>query len=101
SSLENTLDLVKTHRQMLHDLLMLARTVLVLSHYARWPVSEGERPSLAFVDTAIDDLERVTESFWRLCANASLDLLGNLVEHFRTIIQLLKQVQARDAVQRL
>ncbi len=101
SSLENTLDLVKTHRQMLHDLLMLASTVLVLSPYARWPVSEGERPSLAFLDTAIDELERMTESFWRLCANTSLDLLGNLVEHFRTIIQLLKQVQARDAVQRL
>ena len=37
---ENTLDLVKTHRQMLHDLLMLASTVLVLSPYARWPIGE-------------------------------------------------------------
>jgi DNA-binding SARP family transcriptional activator len=101
SSQENTLDLVKTHRQMLHDLLMLASTVLVLSPYARWPISEGERPSLTLVNTAIDELERITESFWRLCANTSLDLLGNLVEHYRTIIQLLKQVQARDAVQRL
>ena len=101
SSQENTLDLVKTHRQMLHDLLMLASTVLVLSPYARWPISEGERASSTLVNTAIDELERMTESFWRLCANTSLDLLGNLVEHFRTIIQLLKQVQARDAVQRL
>jgi len=101
SSQENTLDLVKTHRRMLHDLLMLASTVLVLSPYARWPISEGERASFTLVNTAIDELERMTESFWRLCANTSLDLLGNLVEHFRTIIQLLKQVQARDAVQRL
>jgi len=101
SSQENTLDLVKTHRQMLHDLLMLASTVLVLSPYARWPISEGERASLTLVNSAIDELERITESFWRLCANTSLDLLGNLVEHYRTIIQLLKQVQARDAVQRL
>ncbi len=101
SSQENTLDLVKTHRQMLHDLLMLASTVLVLSPYARWPISEGERASFTLVNTAIEELERITESFWRLCANTSLDLLGNLVEHFRTIIQLLKQVQARDAVQRL
>ncbi len=100
-SQENTLDLVKTHRQMLHDLLMLASTVLVLSPYARWPISEGERSSFTFINTAIEELERITESFWRLCANTSLDLLGNLVEHFRTIIQLLKQVQARDAVQRL
>jgi DNA-binding SARP family transcriptional activator len=101
SSQENTLDLMKTHRQMLHDLLMLASTVLVLSPYARWPISEGARGSLPLVTAAIDELERMTESFWRLCANTSLDLLGNLVEHFRTIIQLLKQVQARDAVQRL
>lgn len=101
SGQENTLDLVKTHRQMLHDLLMLASTVLVLSPYARWPISEGARGSLTLVNAAIDELERMTESFWRLCANTSLDLLGNLVEHFRTIIQLLKQVQARDAVQRL
>jgi len=101
SSQENTLDLVKTHRQMLHDLLMLASTVLVLSPYARWPISEGARGSLTLVNAAIDELERMTESFWRLCANTSLDLLGNLVEHFRTIIQLLKQVQAREAVQRL
>jgi tetratricopeptide (TPR) repeat protein len=92
---------VKTHRQMLHDLLMLASTVLVLSPYARWPISEGARESLTLVNAAIDELEHMTESFWRLCANTSLDLLGNLVEHFRTIIQLLKQVQERDAVQRL
>jgi len=101
SSQENTLDLMKTHRQMLHDLLMLASAVLVLSPYARWPISEVERSPFTLVNTAIDELERMTESFWRLCANTSLDLLGNLVEHFRTIIQLLKQVQARDAVQRL
>ncbi len=101
SGQENTLDLVKTHRQMLHDLLMHASTVLVLSPYARWPISEGEQASYTLVNTAIDELERMTESFWRLCANTSLDLLGNLVEHFRTIIHLLKQVQARDGVQRL
>ena len=101
SGQENTLDLVKTHRQMLHDLLMLASTVLVLSPYASWPISDGERASLPLANTAIDELERMTESFWRLCTNTSLDLLGNLVEHFRTIIQLLKQVQERDAVQRL
>src|SRR6266704_5072518 len=101
SSQENTLDLVKTHRQMLHDLLMLASTVLVLSPYARWPISERARESLTLFNAAIDELERMTESFWRLCANTSLDLLGNLVEHFRTIIQLLKQVQTREVVQRL
>ncbi len=101
SSQENTLDLVKTHRQMLHDLLMLASTVLVLSPYAHWSIGEGERSSLTLINTAIDELERITESFWRLCANTSLDLLGNVLEHFRTSIHLLKQVQTHDAVQRL
>lgn len=100
-SQENTLDLVKTHRQMLHDLLMLASTVLVLSPYAHWPVGEIESSSLTLVNTTIDDLEGITERYWRLCANTSLDLLGNVVEHFRTIIHLLQQGQARDAVQRL
>ncbi len=95
------MDLVKTHRQMLHDLLMLASTVLVLSPYARWPLGESETSSLTLITTAIDELEGMTEHYWRLCANTSLDLLGNLVEHFRTIIQLLKQVQARDTIQRL
>ena len=98
---ENTLDLVKTHRQMLHDLLMLASTVLVLSPYARWPVGESESSSLTLINTTIDDLEGITERYWRLCANTSLDLLGNVIEHFRTIIHLLQQGQARDAVQRL
>jgi len=100
-SQENTLDLVKTHRQMLHDLLMLASTVLVLSPYARWPVGESESSSRTLINTTIDDLEGITERYWRLCANTSLDLLGNVLEHFRTIIHLLQQVQARDAVQRL
>ena len=95
------MDLVKTHRQMLHDLLMLASTVLVLSPYARWSIGESESSSLTLINTTIDDLEGITERYWRLCANTSLDLLGNVVEHFRTIIHLLQQVQARDAVQRL
>jgi len=98
---ENTLDLVKTHRQMLHDLLMIASTVLVLSPYARWSTSEGESSSPTLINTTIDDLEGITERYWRLCANTSLDLLGNVIEHFRTIIHLLQQGQARDAVQRL
>lgn len=101
SGQENTLDLVKTHRQMLHDLLMLASTVLVLSPYARWTSSEGESSSLTLVNTTVDDLQGITERYWRLCANASLDLLGNVIEHFRTIIHLLQQRQARDAGQRL
>jgi len=98
---ENTLDLVKTHRQMLHDLLMLASTVLVLSPYARWSTSESESSSPTLVNMTIDDLQGITERYWRLCANTSLDLLGNVIEHFRTIIHLLHQRQARDAGQRL
>ncbi|HEY6286969.1 MAG TPA: BTAD domain-containing putative transcriptional regulator [Ktedonobacteraceae bacterium] len=98
---ENTLDLVKTHRQMLHDLLMLASTVLVLSPYARWSSNKGEASSPSLVNTTIDDLQGITERYWRLCANTSLDLMGNVIEHFRTLIHLLQQRQAGDAGQRL
>src|SRR5215831_15162479 len=86
---------------MLHDLFMLASTVLVLSPYARWYSSEGESSSSpTLVNTTIDDLEGITERYWRLCANTSLDLLGNVIEHFRTLIHLLQQRQTRDAGQR-
>jgi tetratricopeptide (TPR) repeat protein len=80
---------------------MLASTVLVLSPYARWPLGEDESSSFTLINTTIDDLEGITERYWRLCANTSLDLLGNVLEHFRTIIHLLQQVQVRDAIQRI
>ena len=98
----NTLDLMKSRRQLLHDLLTLASTALVLAPYARlYPADGSEQPALSVVDTALDDLERITASYWRLCANTSLDLLGNVSEHFQTVIHLLKRAQPREVAQRL
>jgi len=99
---EHALDIMKSRRQLLHDLLTLASTALVLSPYARlYPADGSEQPALSVVDTALDDLERITASYWRLCANTSLDLLGNVLEHFQTVIQLLKRAQPREVTRRL
>jgi len=99
---EHTLDIMKSRRQLLHDLLTLASTALVLAPYARlYPADGSEQPALSVVDTALDDLERITASYWRLCANTSLDLLGNVLEHLQTVIHLLKRAQPREVTRRL
>jgi DNA-binding SARP family transcriptional activator len=99
---ENALDIMKSRRQLLHDLLTLASTALVLAPYARlYPADGSEQPALSVVDTALDDLERITASYWRLCANTSLDLLGNVLEHFQTVIHLLKRAQPHQIARRL
>jgi DNA-binding SARP family transcriptional activator len=103
----NTLDGMQTHRHRLHDLLHLACTVLVLSPYARWYPDEHEQPGRAVapltrLDLAVlDDLESITASYWRLCTNTSLDLLGGVLEHFQAVVHLLKRVQPREAFRRL
>jgi hypothetical protein len=99
---EHTLDIMQSRRQLLHDLLTLASTALVLSPYARlYPADGSEQPALSVVDTALDDLERITASYWRLCANTSLDLLGNVLEHLQTVTHLLKRAQPREVARRL
>jgi DNA-binding SARP family transcriptional activator len=99
---EHTLDIMQSRRQLLHDLLTLASTALVLAPYARlYPADGSEQPALSVVDTALEDLERITASYWRLCANTSLDLLGNVLEHFQTVIHLLKRAQPREITRRL
>jgi DNA-binding SARP family transcriptional activator len=99
---EHILDLMKSRRQLLNDLLTLASTALVLAPYARlYPADGSEQSASAVVTSALDDLERITESYWRLCTNTSLDLLGNVSEHFQTITHLLKRVQPREVTRRL
>jgi tetratricopeptide (TPR) repeat protein len=105
--LENTLDVMQSHRHRLHDLLHLACTVLVLSPYARWYPDEHEQlgravTPLTRLDLAVlDDLESITASYWRLCANTSLDLLGGVLEHFQAVVHLLKRAQPREVFGRL
>ena len=78
----NTLDVMQSHRHKLHELLHLACTVLVLSPYARWYPDGNEQSGLSVapltrLDLAVlDDLESITASYWRLCANTSARSVG-------------------------
>jgi tetratricopeptide (TPR) repeat protein len=104
---ENTLDVMQSHRHRLHELLHLACTVLVLAPYARWYPEGNEQTGravapIARLDLAVlDDLESITASYWRLCTNTSLDLLGGVLEHFQAVTHLLKRTQPREVFRRL
>jgi len=90
-------DSMQTRRQILHHLLMVGSTALVLSPYGL-PYPDGTEQ---LHPSVFDELETITASYWRLRANASLDLLGNISEHFRTIVNLLQQSLPRKAAQQL
>ena len=88
---------IQTRRQILHHLLMIGSTALVLSPYAMlYP-----KGSALLNPSVLEELETITASYWRLCANTSLDLLGNLSEHFRTIVNLLQRTLPHTTAQRL
>jgi DNA-binding SARP family transcriptional activator len=89
--------LMQTRRRMLNDLLMVGSTALVLSHHMVFfpDGSEYDHPIV------LEELERITTSYWRLRANTSLDVLDNIVGHFRTVINLLQQSFPCSATQRL
>lgn len=90
-------DLMQTRRQMLHTLLMIGSTALVLSPYAGFSYDESEQLN----QSVLEELEIITASYWRLCTNTSLDLLGNLSEHFRTVVNLLQRILPRETAQHL
>jgi tetratricopeptide (TPR) repeat protein len=98
---ENNLDLMRSYRQMLHDQLMLASTILILSPSMKWAARRAELSAPSVTEMAIDELEDITQSYWRLCKNTSLDLLGNLLEHFQTVIHLLRRPQPIEIALRL
>lgn len=101
----NTLDMMKSRRQILHELLNHACLILVLSPYAIEHRERNRQLLLSHgngLDPAVlDDLERITASYWRLCQNASLDLLGSVTEHFQAITHQLKHKQPHEVAQRL
>lgn len=94
---EANLDSLQTRRQVLHYLLMIGSTALVLSPYAILHHEVSDDLSL----TVLEELEAITTSYWRLCANTSLDLLGSLSEHFRTVVNSLQKVLPHTTAQRL
>ncbi|BCL79635.1 hypothetical protein ccbrp13_21000 [Ktedonobacteria bacterium brp13] len=93
----SSIDAMQNRRQMLHHLMMIGSTALVLSPYAMLYPNGSEHLNLS----VLDELETITSSYWRLCTNTSLDLLGNLSEHFRTVVTLLQRALPRETGQRL
>lgn len=83
--------------QILQSLLTLGSTALVLSPYAILYPHGREQLHIS----VIEELETITASYWRLCANTSLDLLANIAEHFRTVINLLQRTLPYEITQRL
>jgi DNA-binding SARP family transcriptional activator/tetratricopeptide (TPR) repeat protein len=101
----DTLDMMKSRRQILHELLGHACLILVLSPYTIEHHERSRQLLLSHGDgldpAVLDDLERITASYWRLCQNASLDLLGSVTEHFQAITHQLKRKQPHEVSQRL
>ncbi len=91
-----TLNIIRSRRQALQDILSLACTALTLSPYTLLSLERGERLTQAVIAPSrvdadvVSDLACITERYWRLCANSSLDLLSGISGHFSTSIQLLK-----------
>ena len=101
SSSHNSADsgrsLMQTRRRVLNNLLMIGSTALVLSHHMVFIPDDNEDNHL----TALEELERITTSYWRIRANKSLDVLDNITGHFRTAVNLLQQSVSPSATQRL
>ncbi len=94
TSQENSLDMLSTsHRHTLHMLLTSASTALVLTSHLEWPTQDNEKENNSANQAILEHLEHIALSYWRLCANTSLDLLSNLLEHFQATVHLLKQPQ--------
>jgi transcriptional regulator with XRE-family HTH domain len=91
-----TLDMIRSRRQFLQELLNTACTALILSPYVELSPESIDRfvkaiAAPARLDTSVlQDLEAITRSFWKLRANTTLDLLGGVQEHFHAIVHLLK-----------
>ncbi len=89
--------LMQTRRRTLYNLLMIGSTALVLSlDVVLFPDSNEY-----YNQTVLEELERITASYWRLRANTSLDVLENIADHFRTIVNLLQRSYPHRTAQRL
>ena len=83
-----SVDMMHTRRQFLHQLLIVSSAHFVLAPYTHLPF-EGQG---SIIPPDLEEITRITESYWRICTNASLDLLGALSEHFRLVTTLLQRV---------
>ena len=98
---------MRSRRQVLQDILNAACAALTLSPYAVLPQEGRERIELtiahpSYVDEeALNDLASITQRYWGLSKNASIDLLSGIAGHFTTIAQLLKELHPTPIYERL
>ncbi len=89
--------LMISRRQILHDMLNAACAALTLSPSALLPQSSRERLEMIIArpshidEEALGDLAVITQKYWGLSKNASIDLLSGISGHFTVIAQLLKE----------
>ncbi len=96
-------DLGVSRRQVLYRILNAACATFVLSPYvfttAR--ITQMATNYLGVDDEALSDLEAITQRYWKLRKNTSLNLFRGVVGHFQTVLQLLRQPQLEYITGRL
>lgn len=103
----DTLDIIRSRRQVLHGILNTACTTFILSPYSFLQLENQKRLEQAILNPSqvneevLDDLSSITKSYWRLCADASIDLLSGLTGHFTTVVDLLKWPHSSTIYSRL
>ncbi len=96
-----------SRRQMLQNALAAACTMLTLSPYKFLQPEKRERllasiHSPSYLDEAVlDDFSEITKRYWRLSANASLQLLYGLFGLFQDITQFLGASQTPAVSEKL
>ena len=100
STLSDMHEVDKPRRELLQELLSIACFSLVLPpkellNPDSWEqLSAATIHSLSIDSEVLDDLDTITQSYWRLRANiASDNLLSGVLGHFQTIIQLISTSQ--------
>lgn len=96
-----------SRRQMLQGILAAACTTLTLAPYTFLPREKSERllasvhSPLYLSEDVLDDFSEITKRYWKLSANASLQLLNGLFGLFQDITQVLMASQTPTVSERL
>jgi DNA-binding SARP family transcriptional activator len=96
-----------SRRQMLQGILAAACTTLTLAPYKFLPLEKRERllasvhSPLYLSEDVLDDFSEITKRYWKLSANASLQLLNGLFGLFQDITQILMASQTPAVSEKL
>lgn len=83
-------------RQFLDNLLKTACASLILS-----PFEVARILQMNVNGEALDSLETITQHYWKICTNASVDLFGGVIGLFQSVTQLLNQPHTETTSKRL